>query len=175
MNQHQLIEIIGNKDVTTIIQDYMCGTPLVRPDDDSDDEIEDEIEDVQRAIELCRFKKKLRDLLYKQIKDDHLSFNNRNQTERRIFGIPDVEKQPIYALMFKINGDIDLLHQLFSIEVYFDLPIANKPYRSKTTPKKLSLLVKWKKMQNVVTELRLHGFVFEIREISNSWYKKHFF
>lgn len=28
MNQHQLIEIIGIKDVVTIIQSYMCGTPL---------------------------------------------------------------------------------------------------------------------------------------------------
>lgn len=170
MNQSQLIDIIGNRDVVTIIQSYMCGTPLISPDDD-----DYEIEDIQKAIELCRFKKKLRDVLRRQKLDNSLCFNNRNQTERRIFGIPNVEKQPIYALMFKINGDIDLLHQLFSIEVYFDLPIANKPYRSKTTPKKLSFLVKWEKMQRVVTELRLHGFVFEIRNISNSWYKKHFF
>ena len=28
MNQSQLIDIIGNRDVVTLIQDYMCGTPI---------------------------------------------------------------------------------------------------------------------------------------------------
>ena len=174
MNQFQLIEIIGNKDVTTIVQDYMCGTPLVRPDDDSDDEIEDEIEDVQRAIELCRFKKKLRDLLIKQMKDDFYKFNNRNYIEKRILKIPDAGKQPIYVLKFKLNGDRNLFHRLISVENYFNLRFTTKVSLYDPTPKKLSLLVKWKKMQNVVTELHGHGYIFEIREISNSWYKNHY-
>ncbi len=46
MNQSQLIDIIGNRDVVTIIQDYMCGTPIQRNvvvyDSESDEDSNEE-------------------------------------------------------------------------------------------------------------------------------------
>lgn len=170
MNQSQLIDIIGNKDVVTIIQGYMCGTPLIRPDDD------DEVEDVQRAIELCRIREKLRKLLCKQIEDNCLSFNNRTHTERRIFGIPEARKQSIYALIFEINGDRKLFRRLRSIDYCIhSYKVSYKVSKCDPIPKKVSLLVYFDKMEHIVTLLRIRGYVFDIRDISNNWYSKHIF
>ena len=115
MNQSQLIDIIGNRDVVTIIQDYMCGTPIQRnivvydsePDEDSIEEVNkfwySRDEKINRVISM-----KLRAL-----KKNHNIWNHK----RIILGIPNVPLRPVYAVGFKYGDRFDeITDKLYNIE-----------------------------------------------------------
>lgn len=113
MNQSQLIDIIGNRDVVTLIQDYMCGTPLKKDkrvekkvyrcydnfdSGDSDSEIDEDTIDERDVTTFQRDEKISRVLKAKKqsIKINH----NVHSKRREILGIPNVPRKPMYALRF---------------------------------------------------------------------------
>lgn len=94
MNQHQLIEIIGNKDVVGIIQDYMSGTRL--------------------KISNKNSKIKLRERFLKLKEAMNTYGVNIGEYYRKIFAFPGCQREPIYRIRFEnLSNSVNPLQLIY--------------------------------------------------------------
>ena len=120
MNQSQLIDIIGNRDVVTIIQGYMCGTPIGRNVVVYDGEPDEEFIDKECGNKINKFwysrDEKINRVISMKLRALKMNHNIWNH-KRIILGIPNVPLRPVYAVGFKYGDRFDeITDKLYNIE-----------------------------------------------------------